>query len=360
MARAVKAVAANGGTQIVYYHPGVGTGNGLDHLIGGGTGVGLSRNVRDAYAFIINNYLPGDEIFIFGFSRGAYTARSLAGLLGVIGILPEQRMGDFMDAWAYFKLRPESRKRHEPAFEQRFSGRLTKVRVRCIGVWDTVGAMGIPVRGLVGKLHPCRRVYQFLNVELGAHIEHAFQALAIDEKRGAFDASVWMPRTDRLSNEPEQVVRQVWFAGVHSDCGGGYPDHGASDLAFAWMAAQVSPLLELDETSIEAELDRRQKYNQDELHETMNLKWRLLGPICHRAVGRGLNETVHGSVIARLDGGKYKPYQATALRDMAVEPATPLEARLSWSGKIARKEPTPLIVGRPRFCDRVVRWLGGG
>src|SRR5262245_48072116 len=85
--------------QIVHYHPGVGTGNQVDRLLGGGLGLGLSQNVRDAYAFLVNNHAPGDQIFLFGFSRGAYTARALGGLIGTIGLLRKQQMGGFQDAW---------------------------------------------------------------------------------------------------------------------------------------------------------------------------------------------------------------------------------------------------------------------
>ena len=87
--------------QITYYHPGVGTGNRVDRLLGGGLGLGLSQNVRDAYAFLVNNYAPGDEIFLFGFSRGAFTARSIAGLIGAIGLLHPTEMGRFTDAWCW-------------------------------------------------------------------------------------------------------------------------------------------------------------------------------------------------------------------------------------------------------------------
>jgi hypothetical protein len=360
MARVIKSVADDGTTQVVHYNPGVGTGNGLDRLIGGGTGVGLSRNVRDAYAFLVNNYLRGDEIFLFGFSRGAYTARSVAGLIDAIGLLPERRMGDFLDAWAYYKLSPKDRERHQRDFEQRFQGRQTDVPIKCLGVWDTVGSLGIPTEGLIGRLHLCRSTYRFLGVELGAHVEHAFQALAIDEKRSAFKPSVWERRKQVAPGAPRQTVRQVWFAGVHSDCGGGYPCHGASDLGFLWMAAQVAPLLDLDRDGIVEELDRREVQNQGALHETLNWVWRRIGHVHHRAVNGGLNEAVHRSVIARLDAGDYAPTQAAALRSMRIEELSPFEQPFAWQGKIPWQPLDPLVCRRDSLCDRIVRFLGGG
>jgi uncharacterized protein (DUF2235 family) len=359
LARTIKPVAEDGTSQIVYYHPGVGTGNGLDRLIGGGTGVGLARNVRDAYAFLVNNFQAQDEIFLFGFSRGAYTARSLAGLIGTIGLLPKQSMGDFLDAWAYYKLTREQRRPYETTFEQRFRGRRSDVPVKCLGVWDTVGSLGIPTDGLFGWLHPCRSVYQFLDVELGAHVEHAFQALAIDEKRSAFRPAVWQPARQPVRGAPVQTVRQVWFAGVHSDCGGGYPVHGAADLAFLWIASQVAPLLALDDDCVQGELDRTQVQDAATLHETLTWIWWAIGRVNHRAVGGGLNESVHSSVVARLDAGHYTPAQG-GLRAMPVEPLSAYERRFAWQGEIPWQPSRPLVVPRRSLCEGIVRFLGGG
>ena len=134
MARTIKSVADDGTTQIVYYHPGVGTGNGLDRLIGGGTGVGLSRNVRDAYTFIVNNHRPTDEIFLFGFSRGAYTARSVAGLIGVIGLLPPRQMGELPRCLGLLQVAARradaTRGRVQPALPWSAGGRAREVRRR--------------------------------------------------------------------------------------------------------------------------------------------------------------------------------------------------------------------------------------
>lgn len=189
LARVVRPVAADGTSQIVYYHPGVGTGNGLDRLIGGGTGVGLARNVRDAYAFLVNNYRDGDEIFLFGFSRGAYTARSVAGLIGRIGLLRKQQMGAFLDAWAYSRLSDKQKEHHRPEFERLFPDRVTDVSVRCIGVWDTVGAFGIPPNRFTGNLQVCRGAYQFLNVTLGPHVRFRLSGASDGRKAGGVQPS---------------------------------------------------------------------------------------------------------------------------------------------------------------------------
>ena len=363
MARSVKPTMPNGAAQIVYYHPGVGTGNGLDRLIGGATGVGLARNVRDAYAFIVNNYVPGDEIFLFGFSRGAYTARSVSGLIDTIGLLSKRDMGGFLDAWAFYRMSEPEKREHQAAFDRRFQGRQTNVPIRCIGVWDTVGSFGIPPNRLLGRLRICRSNYQFLSVKLCPTVEYAFQALAIDEKRQAFVPAVWQRDAAAPSS---QTIRQVWFAGVHADIGGGYDQHGAADLSFLWMAAQVWDLLDLDAVNIQAELDKSQQYEQGTLHESLTRLWRLLGGAFHRPMNTGVNEGVHQSVVDRLNFEhpdprlNYDPHQKIQIQQMPVAATSVIEQKFAWC------QPHPLVTSAPLFqtteglCDRVVRWLGGG
>jgi uncharacterized protein (DUF2235 family) len=365
MARSVKPVAANGAAQIVYYHPGVGTGNGLDKLIGGATGVGLARNVRDAYAFIVNNYVRGDEIFLFGFSRGAFTARAVSGLIETIGLISEHDMGRFHDAWAFYQLPAAEKDRYQAAFDQSFANRIPNVPIRSIGVWDTVGSLGIPANRFLGRLQVCRANYNFLSVKLCPGVEHAFQALAIDEKRTAFAPAVWLRDP---SAPPGQVIHQVWFAGVHVDIGGGYAQHGAADLSFLWMAAQVWDLLDLDEANIADELDKSQDYEQGALHESRSLLWRVLGRVLHRQLGTGENEEVHRSVIDRLDfkaadpGAQagYSPHQQAEIRRMPIAVVSPIEQRFAWSRGEMPVRSLPLFQTTESLCDRIVRFLGGG
>src|SRR5689334_11453401 len=212
LVRAVKQQTAGGIAQIVYYQPGVGTGNFIDRLAGGGTGIGLSANVRAAYSFIVDNYLDGDEIFLFGFSRGAYTARSVAGLIGHVGLLRKRDMCNFDEVWDYYRLPRVQRDRLESAFLAKFPDRVPReqVRIRCIGVWDTVGALGIPHSRF------CRSEFQFHDTNLSPRVDFAFQALAIDEQRAPFVPAIW-----KTTPTPGQTVEQVWFAGVHSNIGGG-------------------------------------------------------------------------------------------------------------------------------------------
>ncbi|HWO94153.1 MAG TPA: DUF2235 domain-containing protein, partial [Dehalococcoidia bacterium] len=143
MARAIPPVAPDGTPQIVYYDQGVGTDNMINKYTGGAFGIGLSRNVRDAYLFLIHNYIEGDELYFFGFSRGAYTVRSTAGMIRKIGLLDKVEADRAMEAWRIYREHaggPDSQR--AIAFREAFSR--YPVRIRFLGVWDTVGALGIP------------------------------------------------------------------------------------------------------------------------------------------------------------------------------------------------------------------------
>ena len=218
-----------GVAQVVYYDHGVGTGNTLDRLTGGAFGGGLEDNIHDAYRFLVANYEEGDEIFLFGFSRGAFTARSIAGMVRNCGILRRESVRHYTDAIELY--RDDGRHPDHP-FSVDFRGQHSvcgedPVKIRFIGVWDTVGALGIPVRGLRGLT---RSKHQFHDTELSGSVQLAFHALAIDERRAPFAPTLWLEKP-----KPDQQVRQVWFAGVHSDIGGGYPRTGLSDIPLRWM-----------------------------------------------------------------------------------------------------------------------------
>jgi len=218
--------------QVVYYDQGVGTGNSLDKLTGGAFGEGLNDNLHAAYRFLMLNYEMGDQIYLFGFSRGAYTVRSLAGMVRKCGILHRRASDRYHEATAIYcdphhpdaDIPKNFRRAHSIAGDG-------SIPIRMIGVWDTVGALGIPVRGLRWLTAD---TYRFHDVELSGSVERAYQALAIDERRAPFEAARW---TYKPKNG--QVVEQVWFCGVHSDIGGGYPRERQpgllSDFTLTWM-----------------------------------------------------------------------------------------------------------------------------
>jgi hypothetical protein len=218
--------------QRVFYQPGVGTAA-RERLRGGAFGWGLSKGVQDVYRFVVDNYEPGDELFFFGFSRGAYMARSTAGLIRNAGILRRENADRITQAYALYRDRAaKPRDTESQLFRRSFShGEAT---IQFLGVWDTVGALGIPLAA-----NPLTAVFnrrwRFHDVELSRSVQAAYQALAIDEVRRPYEPAVWEQDPDADG----QVLEQVWFAGAHSDVGGGYADTSLSDVTLGWMAERA-------------------------------------------------------------------------------------------------------------------------
>lgn len=222
-------------TQTVAYVAGVGTGR-FDRLRGGAFGVGLSANVKAAYGHIVRHYEPGDEIWLFGFSRGAFTARSTAGLVRNCGILLPAYADRVDDAYSIYRDRGSDAAPDAPAaltFRRRHS--YPQPDIRFIGVWDTVGSLGIPA----SRWNPLRllnRRWRFHDCTLSSWVRHARHALAIDETRVPFVPTMW-DRSERAG--PGQTLEQVWFTGVHSDVGGGFTDAGLSQVGLSWMVTSA-------------------------------------------------------------------------------------------------------------------------
>ena len=227
--RGVKPIDRYKVPQIVYYDTGVGTQGFVDKFIGGGLGNGISENIQQAYRFIANNYAPGDELFLFGFSRGAYTVRSLAGFMGAIGLLEKAYLRCVPEAYALYRLSPRKRSSSLPyqRLEQLELPPRTGIPIKFIGVWDTVGALGAPTPFL-GRF--TRNKVGFHNTQLGADVQNAYHALAVDEQRRPFQPDLW-----RGKPAQGQTIQQVWFAGVHSNIGGSYRNNGLSNITLKWL-----------------------------------------------------------------------------------------------------------------------------
>lgn len=213
-----------------YYHSGVGTEGGcLRRLISGVTGAGLDRNLAGAYKWLAANYGPGDRIFLFGFSRGAYTVRRLAALICHSG-LPDLTDRPEDEAWRLINESvrnggpdPNSNQPNAAKAGDHMPG------VYFLGVWDTVGALGIPNEFAISLLLRMFGGRSFQDTRLSGKVEHARHALALDESRGSFTPTLW---TDI---QADADVKQVWFPGAHADVGGGYREKGLSDGALKWM-----------------------------------------------------------------------------------------------------------------------------
>ncbi len=304
---AVRADAANGVRQVPYYHEGVGT-KVTERIRGGLFGFGLSRDVQAAYRFVVENFEDGDELFLFGFSRGAYTARSTAGLIRNAGVLRREHADRIAEAYSLYRDRRSApRSAEAERFRQRYSDEIT---IRFIGVWDTVGALGIPLSGLkiVGLVN---RRWAFHDTDLSSRVESAYQAVAIDERRSAFRPTLW----NQQAHSEGQTLEQVWFSGAHSDVGGGEPDGHLGDLALRWLAGRASTHgLEFTESFAVAN-----EAALGPLHDQFRGFFRLFGsherPIGEAASGA---ESVASTAVERLEA--LPSYDAPTLASYLKQP----------------------------------------
>lgn len=258
----------------------------------------------------MDQYDPGDEIYLFGFSRGAFTVRSVTGLIENSGVLDEQHLDKVKDAYEIYRSRkPEHKPEEGPSevFRRRYSHGDT--RIKFVGVWDTVGALGIPeVPWFPIRSERINKRWAFHNPALCVVVDRAYQALAIDERRDQFKTTLWVQKD---SAPDHQVLEQVWFAGAHSNVGGGYKDHGLSDVAFMWMKNKAKACgLAFDE-------ERLAKLNcvPDHLGLIRDsrvglYKLPLLAGPYDRPIGttnsRG-NESIHPSVTQRREAAELNP-----------------------------------------------------
>jgi uncharacterized protein (DUF2235 family) len=225
--------------QRLYYHPGIGTQEvlSIERIWAGMTGAGLTRNIKSAYAWLSANYDDGDEIYLLGFSRGAFTVRALSGLIASQGVPRSTadssglREPDWTLIESAYK---DCSKRHKrDAGDSRFA----YPPVHFLGVWDTVGALGIPPDFPRLPLWFAYFQPRFHDTELSPTVTHAYHALALDEMRRTFSPTLWTKR----SPTNKEVV-QMWFAGVHADVGGGYRETGLSDTTLQWMIERAQGL----------------------------------------------------------------------------------------------------------------------
>ena len=324
----IQATAADRTLQHVYYHDGVGSeGDFAQRLLGGAIGLGLKKIIQEVYEYIVTDYASGDELYIFGFSRGAYAARALAGLIGASGIQRQLDANIFEVAWQHYRVAPAVRKQPQTASmsdrktladydtlaaKQSFHDART---ITCVGVWDTVGSYGIPAG--IG-LAPVARYFTlvtlgFHDTSFGDHVKVGLHAVAVDEHRRPFVPTFW---TIPKGEEPTGHVEQTWFAGAHSNVGGGYADSGLSDQALIWMIARVQALtgLEFDLAAVQSNtkpniggvvVDSTQGWPVDHLFPHYRT---ILSPVAihHGYLSNSkdpteehINERVHWSVIAK-------------------------------------------------------------
>lgn len=286
--------------QTVFYDDGVGAdGNPISRLLGGAFGTGLFQKIKEGYTQIAQVYEAGDALYLFGFSRGAYTARSLAGMIAICGLPTKNFSINLVDtAFSAYRATGDAR---AALLAQLNNCDIDDARLTMVGVWDTVGSLGIPAA--VGLDDPI--LYGFLDTNLHPDVRNAYQALAIDERREEFPATLWTSQP-----APGQTLEQVWFTGVHSDVGGGEPmDHpGAtelSDITLSWMMNNASALgLSIDPTA-----QAMYPYPMDPKSalDTLHGSWNVLWGIPKRRSIAG-NSTISNSVAVRLlADSSYRP-----------------------------------------------------
>ncbi|WP_124552182.1 DUF2235 domain-containing protein [Methylophilus methylotrophus] len=261
---------SNGIKQIAYYHPGVGTENKfLNKYLGGGLGVGLGKNIKSAYKWICDQYEDGDQLYLFGFSRGAFTVRSLSGFLERFGIL-DLNAYSVREAWDKVDAAYEAYKdKMSLTPEFRYKVKSGSVVINFLGVWDTVGSLGVPDELAFFNLFDDTKDHSFHSTELCPNVRVARHAVAIDERRGTFPPTLWTKWNDNV-----QSVKQIWFPGVHSDVGGGYLQTGLSDGALLWMIEEVSNDGHL--LFIKSKIDQIKPNYQDVLHDSLDGLFRRL------------------------------------------------------------------------------------
>ena len=260
IAQAIEPIASDGTPQVVFYDEGIGTGGStqtqkkMDRVSGGGLGKGIDKNIQDGYRFLCLNYSPGDEIYLFGFSRGAYTVRSLAGLMYNSGLLSRPNIRHVPAAYRLYRNRIKPNQSNISEFRQKYGFKTTKygdrVPITLLACWDTVGSLGMPdLTSFINLDRKINEKYQFHDPKLSPIIQNALHAVAIDEQRSTFYASL-MEKSKKTKN---QRLIQKWFPGDHGCVGGGSKEQsGLSDGALQWMIDSIKQLrLELEiDTSV--------------------------------------------------------------------------------------------------------------
>ena len=314
---------------LVFYERGVGTGA-SDSLTGGALGKGLDGNIRRAYKFLSYWYLPGDQVFVFGFSRGAFTGRSLVGYLAAAGLLRREACNpeNEANAWNYYRTVPNDRMPGTWSALAPLVHDRDEFRIALIGVFDTVGALGIPGKWMWKRN---REKYQFHDVELSSITRVNLHAMAIDEHRLPFEAAVWRkPKFKRFTSHTEQV----WFPGAHADVGGSYVDEekrgpdairALDDVTLSWMLKRVKRhvpefpcdvghLDAVDEAYVEAQQHNPRKrfyrvfrfaWRAMANHDPGSRWWRHEATVSRDRHGEPIAEMVHVSALERL--GKRVP-----------------------------------------------------
>ncbi|WP_213775050.1 DUF2235 domain-containing protein [Bradyrhizobium sp. dw_78] len=328
-------VGSDGREQRAYYSTGLGTKFG-EKISGGMFGAGIDTAITSAYEWLMEHYQPGDEIFIFGFSRGAYTARSLSGFVSKCGLLQSGAPLGVNQLFMRYRrsgqrtirelMADRDNGKTDFSFEESWMLKFAQaVPIKFLGVFDTVGALGVPfplLRRLKGSAYP------FLNTGLRLNNEYAFHALAIDEHRKAFAPTLWTNEgATHATPRPIERTEQRWFVGAHANVGGGCFSDPLAQLPFKWLERKAAALGLTFKDGFAAEATADAAPISDSYAEFMWGLYRLLtlGRPYYRPIGiaprdegpgvSNINETIDTSVFERWRADK--TYRPPALRTWA-------------------------------------------
>ncbi len=294
-----RGIAPGSGTskQHVFYDWGLGSYH--SGLTAGSTGRGIHKNILDGYRYIVQNYAYGDDIYLFGFSRGAYTVRALCGLINNCGIIKRNDARLIQQAWEIYKS-PAKKNHPDGAVAKSFRGDHShrSRKVHFVGVWDTVGALGIPV-SLMGMFDGND---EFYDNRMGSNVTYARHALAIDERREDFAPTIWQQK-------PDVDLKQVWFSGSHADIGGSYePDsdgRAVADVTLKWMLDEATVAGLRVEPHIRSALSDG---TLARLHESRRKLYRFRGKLDRNLIYPDIPIRFHPSVKTRYESDPdYRP-----------------------------------------------------
>ena len=325
-------LGADGLVQLVYYERGV------HGFLGGLFGKGLDQDITDAYQWLTDYYDPGDDVLIFGFSRGAYTARSLAGFIAKCGLLKSggalgvkqlynrYRRANARTLWALLDAQNNGTLGDATLEEQWMLKYSMAIHIKLVGVWDTVGALGIPLFSIPGI---SRSTLGFLTTGLRRPIDNGFHALAIDEHRRSFSPTLWTVRNasntapvaaaDALPDRPLSSVEQRWFVGAHGNVGGGYESDLLPQVPLRWIMNKASLYGLAFRNDVELDGDVLKASVSDSYRDFLHGAYHLFSRPYYRPIGEppqqgqdgtnsNVNETIDASVFARWNAdANYRP-----------------------------------------------------
>lgn len=325
--------------QTVYYVGGVGASYRVDRVLGGSLGLGLNNNLMSAYRFLALNFSPGDQVFVFGFSRGAFTARSLVGMIDRVGLVRADALikGALQSAEANYRHAMSPRDdRGDTAAEFKHDFCHEHVCLPFLGVFDTVEALGPRAR--------------FHRIDfLADTVAVGRQALAIDERRRMFWPRLWTGQRDLgVSGR----VRQVWFEGCHSDVGGGVPETGLPDTALLWMIAEAS------RQGLEFDLNLAVEYltsgSRAKRHNSMNPGYRMLNLLMHSPLARSYRAFSRGWRIPEPTEAVGVQISSSALAHLQ-EGTYPRPVIQHWLDQQAGQLPVADVIAFPELAGGAVR-----